>query len=1110
MSGLLFEPEQFRIRRLQVFRWGTFADLVDIPIASRGFLFVGRSGSGKSTLLDAFSALLIPPKWLDFNAAARETERSGRDRNLLSYVRGAWAEQKEEVSGEIVTRYLRPGSTWSALALTLADNQGRVVILVRLFWIKGNSNSNSEVKQSFLIFERPFDLEELSDFDTDIRRLKLQFPEAFLADSFPRYCERFRRLLGIENDLALRLLHKTQSAKNLGDLNVFLRDFMLDRPATFEAAERLVNEFAELSAAHQSVVTAREQVETLRPARDSHGRLLELRAEETSLAELLAGMDSHRENLRLRLVQERLEALRVEARGLEDETQRQESRLGQARAHLRDLEQQHRDLGGDQLERWEEEQRSLELQQRQRLSKRSLAEEACRRLHWGLAQEPRAFAEQVGQARQELEQYQQQSELQEQEKLQLHSQKDEVSREFAATRREVEALRRQPSNIPADMLDLRARVADALQLNEAALPFVGELLEVKPQESGWQGAVERVLHNFALSLLVDERHYRVLSAHVNNTHLGGRLVYYRVNKPEIFTGRPPAAHSLVNKLNLKAGNFEPWLLSELRRRFDYACVDSMTAFQQAEQALTRQGQTRGKARHEKDDRHSIEDRRHWVLGFDNREKLALCERQAQEQALAIARLQKQIDQLSADQRERHERSRHCQTLVNMQWQEIDVATLLDRLRTLERLLEETRRGNTALAEIAQRIAAQVGVVEAAERSLAEAKAEQIRNVKEATDMENRRSRLEADPCRVALTAHQRQGLEARFGQFKRTPTLNNLDDLARSVDRSLSADKERVLAEKHTVEESIRNLFASFKRTWPEDSADLDTSLASAPDFFAKLQRLETDNLPAFEEKFFDLLQKQSRENLTSLSSYLNMERKAILQRMELVNESMREAAFNPGTYLHIQVSDRQLAEVREFKQEMEAILSHSWSADREEAEKRFLGLRRLVERLASLDADKRRWREAVLDVRLHVEFIGRELDEDDNEIEVYRSGAGKSGGQRQKLATTCLAAALRYQLGGSEQHWPIYAPVILDEAFDKADNEFTTLAMNIFKNFGFQMIVATPLKAVMTLEPFIGGACFVDISERNCSSIFLIEYDESRQRLRLPDLSAEGAFALS
>src|SRR6266852_2959845 len=103
-SGSLFSTqEQFRMCNLQVFNWGTFSDLHNIPIAEQGFLFVGPSGSGKTTLLDAFSALLVPPRWIDFNAAARETDRSGRDRGFVSYIRGAWADQKDVESGEIAT-----------------------------------------------------------------------------------------------------------------------------------------------------------------------------------------------------------------------------------------------------------------------------------------------------------------------------------------------------------------------------------------------------------------------------------------------------------------------------------------------------------------------------------------------------------------------------------------------------------------------------------------------------------------------------------------------------------------------------------------------------------------------------------------------------------------------------------------------------------------------------------------------------------------------------------------------------------------------------------------------------------------------------------------------
>ena len=67
---------------------------------------------------------------------------------------------------------------------------------------------------------------------------------------------------------------------------------------------------------------------------------------------------------------------------------------------------------------------------------------------------------------------------------------------------------------------------------------------------------------------------------------------------------------------------------------------------------------------------------------------------------------------------------------------------------------------------------------------------------------------------------------------------------------------------------------------------------------------------------------------------------------------------------------------------------------------------------------------------------------------------------------------------------------------------------MKIFTNFGFQMIVATPLKSVMTLESFIGGACFVDITERKRSATLQIEYDAEQQRLALPERARGEALA--
>lgn len=1097
----LFAPDQFRMSRLQVYNWGTFSSLHDIPIAERGFLFVGRSGSGKSTLLDAFSALLVPPKWIDFNAAARESDKSARDRNFASYIRGAWADQKDSESGEIATQYLRPGTTWSALTLTYRKPQGETVVLVQLFWVRGNTNSNADVRRHFLIFERPFDLQELKDFDLNIRALKQQFSDAHHYDEFRPYCERFSRLLGIETEIALRLLHKTQSAKNLGDLNTFLRDFMLDKPPTFEVAERLVSEFAELNAAHQTVVIAREQVQTLTPAREDHQKLEILKLEKSELDELRIGIDHFRELQRQKLLEEEVKSLRIESEGARGAVINAENQLANHIAALRDLEHQQQDMGGDRVVQWEADKASFETQFQERLRKQRQIEDACKRLDWSLPASPQGFAELAGNARQELTDALQNAVNNRDEQFNLVRQKKDIEETFASAIREVKALKRQPGNIPAGMLELRASIASALGLHESALPFVGELMEVRSEEIVWQGAIERVLRGFALSLLVEEVHYAALSNYINHSNLGKRLVYFRVGQIEPVQNRVADAHSLIHKLNIKTGKYADWIRAEIKKRFDFACVDSIQALRHTARALTREGQIRhGKEKHEKDDRFQVDDKSNWVLGFNNREKLALFERRAHDLADQISQLDRKISQFTQKDRERAERDLQCQILANTEWQEIDVAPLAMRISTIKQQLIDFRAGNIALQKLESSIAQQKRQVEKAENILRDLKVSEQTTLNKINDALKKLPDVKKSLTEGSLTPFQQAGLSKRFQDYSSRLTLNNLDETTRSMERKLVGEIETLIGSCNKLDKSIEIRFADFKRKWPMEASDMDTTLASAPDFFAKLTRLETDGLPQHEQRFFELLQNQSHQNLAALSTHLNQARKDIMERMESVNESLGKAEFNTGTYLFIDVSDRQLVEVREFKQKIQQALDHAWMDDTEHAEARFQVLSKLVHQLGGQESDMRRWREAVLDVRLHVEFIGRERDSDHREVEVYRSGAGKSGGQRQKLATTCLAAALRYQLGGNDHHVPMYAPVILDEAFDKADNEFTALAMNIFTNFGFQMIVATPLKSVMTLEPFIGGACFVDIRDRRYSSVLSLAYDTKQQRLKLTE----------
>ncbi len=1100
--------EQFRLVRLQAFNWGTFNGLVDIAVAQAGYLFVGPSGSGKSTLLDAHAALLTPPKWVDFNVAAREAERHGKDRNLMTYVRGAWAQQTSE-GGEHVAQYLRLGTTWSAIAETYQNPRGEVVVLAQVSWIRGNSTASADVKKLYLVLRRSFELRELEFFaksDFEVRRFKSELPDAFTKDEFSPYQERFRALLGIDSERALRLLHKTQSAKNLGDLNVFLRDFMLDPPETFQVADRLVSEFGELNAAHQAVVSARRQIETLAPARLAHQDLERRRAEKSVLDELAFGLDAFCEQQRRELLARRIDDLTVQAVGVEAEAAGMRDVEEREREKLFDLLLRRQGLGGGLLEQLQNQLRHSESERPKRLQKRDQVSVACRALGWDVPAGAPGFAERVADARARLlggrtsaaELAQRRDVLKEQQR------QKEVA--FADVRAEITAMERQRSNIPARMLEVRAAMANALGVAEEALPFAGELLEVKKEAAPWRGAIERVLHSFAQSLLVDDRHYSAVSTYLNERNIGERLVYFRaISHGDV--RRNPGPSSLFRKLDIAPGHYAQWLRDELATHFDYECADTLAQFRNATRALTREGQVKHSgARHEKDDRRRVDDRSRWVLGFDNKEKLELYKDRAAELGAELGQVSMLLIELRDEVDRQQEQLLHCQTLSNLAWEEIDVSALLAQIASLSEAIVRETRARPELAQLDAEIETQNQVHERAMAARKHADVQCQRLLDQIARHQRALAELAPDLLALTLTGTQQSGLLHRFGQSSKPASLETLESLKTEVVRGLHSEVKAIELNMLELRNQIERRFAEFNQKWPAESGGLDATLASAEDYFGKLVRLETDGLPRYEERFMQLLREQSDQNLTLLSHRLDQERSAIKARLELVNESLLTAEFNPGTHLVIDPLDKLIEEVRRFKQGLREALSHSFrSDDAQLAEQRFVVLSELVKRFSSQETVDKNWKSLVLDVRQHVEFVAREIDDDDQEVEVYRSGAGKSGGQRQKLAATCLAAALRYQLGGQDRALPCFATIVLDEAFDKADAEFTTMAMNIFKTFGFQMIVATPLKSVMTLEPFIGGACFVHIKDRKSSSILSIDYDESTQRLILPDSLGHG-----
>ncbi len=1101
-----WRDQQFRMKSLQVCNWGTFSGLHVVPISEKGHLIIGRSGSGKSSLLDSISALLIPQRWREFNAAAKKGEKGRHDRNWVSYIRGAWSEQTMD-DGQIATQYLRMGTTWSALALEYGTQLGQTISLIQLHWIKGNSNQEGDVRHHYMIANRPFDVKkELESFrDTDIRKLKQRLTEVKHFETFESYGEHFRRFFSIENDIALKLLQKTQAAKDLGrDLNEFLRDFMLDTPETFEVADRLVEGFTELNSAHSEVVDARRQIVVLTPAR---GDYLQYKINQeiiSQLNSLEATVEPYRNLQEKVLVEDSIKKLQLQDAGLEAQENQQLQTYLDLSKHLKLLEDEYGEKGGARIQELERDIKEAERERADRSKKGVQAVDACKTLRRILPDSAQKFSELASECRDILERRKESSRQDADKLVDLSRRLDELKGKFADTVREVNMLKQKPSNIDANMHELRLQVASGAGVPEDDLPFVGELIEVKKEESAWRGAVERLLRGFALSLLVDEKNYAVVSNYINNTDLKGRrLVYYRAIAEGYGLNRTVDEQSLFNKLIIKETVYKPWLESELKKRFDYICVRDMKEFRLTDYAITREGQVKhGKSKHEKDDRRSINDQGNWVLGFDNTEKRRFFENIATQQAGEIESLSQKLKGLQEEMYNQQDRLMACQTLANLQWPEIDVSSVMDRIKDLSKMRDELRSSaSKTLQELESRIKQQIEKQNDANRFLLDTRVKRATIKEKISELQARLEQVIGRIMDTVLDKGYERQLSERF-EAAGALTLDNLDKQQGKVRLGIVNERNVLNDEQAKKKAAIERCFRDFLGQWKGFESDFKDSLDFAPDFIIHLEKLERDGLPRVEDRFFALLRDQGTQNITALNSYIAEGRKKIRDRMDEVNSVLETVYYNPGTFLQIEVSDRHLSQVQAFRDQIKQVLSHSWITTKDDAEARFEILRELVRKLGSEEKSDLQWKKLVLDVRQHVEFVGREYDkESKKERQAHRSGAGRSGGQREKLAATILAAALRYQLGGADNEPPVYAPVVIDEALSNSDNEFSETVIKIFIGMGFQLVLATPLKSVMTIEPYIGGASYIDIVDNKQSSTLQIEYDEDKQRLNLPEI---------
>lgn len=1087
----------WRIARMQVVNWGGFDGWHEVLFDEAGTILTGGSGAGKSTLLDAYIAVMMSAK-VPFNNASnagRGRARGDGQRSVLTYVRGKI--DSTVVDGETVDRTLRGNTNaWGAVAVTFERSRPEgaddIFTAARLWHIVRSARSMEDVRTRLVTTDGPLDLRTAEpDAAEQFTNLRTIYGPSLSVHSQPgsfvaRVYQRLHIGKADNGEKAMSLLASVQAGRSVHDVVGLYRDLVLEEPATFAAAESAVNHFAALEAAHAAMVDAENQQTTLAPIREAHA------ARDTALTRAhaidaleLDSPDGRFARWQARTVVELAETQLGVASGalttIEAETHAATTR---ERAALQRRDQARADLqnaAGD-LPKLLAEADGF----REDLRK---AQDAARRLAATIEPAGVDVSTMEGflSAQREAERLtattdETARELEDR-AADLRKEGSDLVRERNALIDERNDLAKRGGKISGDDHRLRCQIATLVGLDPSDLPFVAELFDLAPEHEDWRVAADAVLRGFATQLIIDNAHYNHVRDILNPHQFAKRFRFIGADSHvEIRYDANPGtlAETLIVE---RSSQWAGWLHKQLLREANHLRVDDVTALLGDNTArVTRSGQTRRGQR----GAHGGHNRP--LIGFGSEQVIgALDER--------IAGIDARLGELAGEERaaiaarkQRQDRRDALLSIRGVTWDSVDVELARGLLDAAEEEVERAKSANPDLARLEE-------AARSADEAWQRANTEAHRAAGRLTEAQNEVGRLQqllTDFGPVAEFASHLQPDQLVVLQ-EACASVGTLDlhQIDTSSQRVRGALHERRGSAEREADQRARQLTATFEtyaNRWPDPNRG--TGIASAGEYLAILDTLETAGLAQVRDAFLNAVNRWSGDDVNAVRSAMETAVDEITTRIGAINQILSGIPFghpnapNGTANDHLLIRTRRFEPdtVSKFRKRLTELSAPVVTEDAAHAARRFEAYRRLNADLQSSE------RALLLDVRRHIHITAERVTPDGTVVAQFDTLGGKSGGETQELIAFIVGSALRYRLGGEPTHGPAFAPVLLDEAFIKADALFAGRAVNAWKRLGFQLVVAAPVDKYQALEPHVPRTLFIDKTNTGRSLIRVIE----------------------
>lgn len=1111
----------FRLQYMEVYNWGTFDEKVfKINPKGNNSLLTGANASGKSTYIDALLTLMVPAKKDRFYNQSSGVEKKG-DRTEVTYVLGHYGNIQEEGKTSTSTQKLRDTNTYSVILAHFENTDQKQITLFQVRWF-----TNNELRRQFGIAHVPLEIEkDFSDFDAKglwKRRLDKKYnanstkKKIEFIDGPTAYAERMSNLFGMRSVKALSLFNQVVGVKVLEDLDDFIRTNMLEEQDAEAEFIQLKESFLTLMDAKTNIEKAKEQIKQLIPINEIAITLANIKAD-------LFQLQKSKETAVYWFAKKGFELGEIELEKCKNDLYRLNDELADLRRKEEALKQDERTISiaiekdevGSKIKDLEKEIRSLQTQRDNRSRKLEDYNKIAQSIDLNINPSEESFNTNREKAKDLKLSAQKKIEVENENLRALKNKEDELVSSTENLVKTIKTLQENKNNIAGRVAEIREELIEHLGATREEMPFIGELIRVKDDEINWESSIEKVLHNFALRLIIPPKYYSEVNQYVNNQNLKGRIRYDKYEEQDYlknFQNKNINEKSLVHKIDIKPKTvYANWINSYLEAQFDFICVDNLMEFERhSEMAITQSGLIKFKrGKHEKDDRPHISRKENYVLGWDNKEKIAglrreLIELQTQqkENKTAINDKSSEIKNLGTFRDQCHNLFSKFDKYDDIDWQSyaIEIQEKTEQKEALEKTNDRVKKLQEHLKKVQDDLKHLSDFdIKNKDRTIFQTE----ENQKSIEQSINNNKSIYEPLGDVDITAFEENNshlLNLEYANLETSRDKFQKENLrqTRELEEQKGRKEREVTIKINTFKQPTEAITNKF-RDWRSDVNSLpdSTNLDLISEYQNFLQKLEKDNLPKFEKKFNDYLQETITNKVGDFRMFFLNWSDSIKNNIQHLNTSLKEIDFknNPKTYIQIVAPNKVDNEVREFTKLLnEAVPNiHQMEKTIQGREYHFNNhIHPFIEKL-----DKEEWRKKVMDVRSWFNYKAEEFyKETHQKSKTYEAMGQLSGGEKAQLTYTILGSAIAYQFGLSKDGLQTnsFRFIAIDEAFKAQDEDKARYLITLCKQLHLQLLVVTPSDNIHIVENDISYVHYVERKEEKYSWLYDMPIEQFKE----------------